>query len=89
MKTNVSFSIIQDMNDSIMKAYGVNFRMDDETFAKYKTYGVDLDVNNVNTRHTLPVSATYIIGPSGKIKFFHFDTNYQKRASIKNLLTEL
>lgn len=88
-KTNAGFSIIQDADDKIMKAYDVNFRMDDDTFAKYKNYGVDLEANNGNTRHTLPVPATYIIGPSGKIKFIHFDSNYQKRASIKTLLAEL
>ncbi|MES2456613.1 MAG: peroxiredoxin family protein [Bacteroidota bacterium] len=88
-KTNAAFSMIQDSDDSIMKAYGVNFRMDDDTFAKYKTYGVDLEANNGNARHTLPVPATYIISPSGKIKFVHFDSNYQKRASVKTLLAEL
>jgi peroxiredoxin len=88
-KTKAGFSMIQDTDDSIMKAYGVNFRMDDETFAKYKTYGIDLEANNGNTRHTLPVPATYIISSSGKIKFVQFDTNYQKRASVKTLLAEL
>ena len=88
-KTNAAFSMIQDSDDSILKAYGVNFRMDDDTFAKYKTYGVDLEANNGNVRHTLPVPATYIIEPSGKIKFVHFDSNYQKRASVKTLLAEL
>lgn len=88
-KTSAAFSVIQDADDSIMKAYGVAFRMDDDTFAKYKTYGVDLEANNGNTRHTLPVPATYIISPSGKIKFVQFDSNYQKRASVKSLLAEL
>ncbi|KQS37002.1 peroxiredoxin-like family protein [Pedobacter sp. Leaf194] len=88
-KTSAGFSIIQDKNDEIMKAYGVNFTMDDATFSKYKGYGIDLEANNGNTRHTLPVPATYIINRTGKIKFVHFDPNYQKRASIQSLLKEL
>lgn len=88
-KTSAGFSIIQDKEDNIMKAYGVNFMMDDATFSKYKGYGIDLEVNNGNTRHTLPVPATYIINRSGKIKFVHFDPNYKKRASINALLKEL
>lgn len=88
-KTSAGFSIIQDKDDDIMKAYGVNFMMDDATFSKYKGYGIDLEANNGNTRHTLPVPATYIINRSGKIKFVHFDPNYQKRASINILLKEL
>ena len=88
-KTKAGFSIIQDKDDAIMKAYGVNFVMDDQTFTKYKGYGIDLEANNGNDRHTLPVPATYIIDRSGKIKFVHFDPDYQKRASVKQLSAEL
>ncbi|TCD08279.1 peroxiredoxin family protein [Pedobacter frigidisoli] len=88
-KTSAGFSIIQDKNDDIIKAYGVNFEMDNATFTKYKGYGIDLENNNGNTRHTLPVPATYIVDRSGKIKYVHFDPNYQKRASVKQLLTAL
>ena len=88
-KTKAGFSIIQDKDDNIMKAYGVNFMMDDATFTKYKGYGIDLEANNGNSRHTLPVPATYIIDRSGKIKYVHFDPNYQKRASVKLLSGEL
>jgi len=88
-KTSAGFSIIQDQNDSIMQAYGVNFMMDDATFTKYKGYGINLEANNGNNRHTLPVPATYIIDQSGKIKYVHFDPNYQKRASVKLLLSQL
>ena len=88
-KTKAGFSIIQDKDDQIMKAYGVNFMMDDATFTKYKGYGIDLEANNGNSRHTLPVPATYIITRSGKIKYVHFDPNYKKRASISTLIAEL
>lgn len=88
-KTKTGFSIIQDKDDEIMKAYGVNFMMDKATFSKYKGYGIDLEANNGNTRHTLPVPATYIIDRSGKIRFVHFDPDYKKRASIGMLLTKL
>ncbi|MGM9478980.1 peroxiredoxin family protein [Pedobacter sp. GSP4] len=88
-KTKAGFSILQDKDDSIMKAYDVNFVMDDATFTKYKGYGINLETNNGNNRHTLPVPATYIIDKSGKIKYIHFDPNYQKRASVKLLLSRL
>jgi len=88
-KTSAGFSILQDKNDEIMKAYNVNFMMDEATFTKYKGYGIDLEANNGNNRHTLPVPATYIIDRSGKIKYVHFDPNYQKRASVQLLLSKL
>lgn len=88
-KTSAGFSILQDKDDEIMKAYKVNFMMDEATFSKYKGYGINLEDNNGNNRHTLPVPATYIIDRSGKIKYVHFDPNYQKRASVKLLLSKL
>lgn len=88
-KTNAGFSILQDKDDTIMTAYGVNFMMDEATFTKYKGYGINLETNNGNSRHTLPVPATYIIDKSGKIKYIHFDPDYKKRASVQLLLSQL
>ncbi|MDB5002795.1 MAG: hypothetical protein JWQ34_1020 [Mucilaginibacter sp.] len=88
-KTHASFSIIQDKGYKIMKAYDVNYVMDPTMVSKYKGYGIDLEQNNGNTDHTLPVPATYIIDKSGKLVFVHFDKDYTKRASIRSILNVL
>jgi peroxiredoxin len=84
-KTHASFSIIQDRGYKIMKAYDVNYVMDADMVNKYKGYGIDLEQNNGNTDHVLPVPATYVIDKSGKLIFVHFDKDYRKRASIKSI----
>jgi peroxiredoxin len=84
-KTHASFSIIQDKGYKIMKAYDVNYVMDAAMVSKYKGYGIDLEQNNGNTDHVLPVPATYVIDKSGKIKFVHFDKDYRNRPSIKSI----
>jgi len=88
-KTHASFSIIQDKGYKIMKAYDVNYTLDDAMFAKLKNYGVDLEKNNGNTDHVLPVPATYVIDSSGKIIFVHFDKDYTKRTSVSSILNAL
>jgi peroxiredoxin len=88
-KTHASFSIIGDNGYKIMKAYQVNYTVDDALFSKLKGYGVDLEKNNGNTDHVLPVPATYVINHSGKIIFAHFDKNYTKRASVSSILNVL
>ena len=88
-KTHASFSIIQDKGYKIMKAYDVNYVVDDAMFAKLKNYGVDLEKNNGNADHVLPVPATYVIDSSGKIIFVHFDKDYTKRASVSSILNVL
>lgn len=84
-KTHASFSIIQDKGYKIMKAYDVNYVLDEATVGNYKKYGIDLDQNNGNTDHMLPVPATYVIDKSGKLVFVHFDKDYRNRPSIKTI----
>ncbi|MEX8547648.1 MAG: peroxiredoxin-like family protein [Mucilaginibacter sp.] len=88
-KTHASFSIIQDKDYKIMKAYDVNYVMDADMVGKYKAHGVDLKKNNGNTDHVLPVPATYIINKSGKITYVQFDKDYRKRPSVAAIAKEL
>jgi peroxiredoxin len=88
-KTHASFSLVHDDRYKIMKAYNVNYTVDDDLNVKLKGYGIDLEKNNGNTDHVLPVPATYIIDQTGKIIFVHFDKNYTKRASVSDMLKVL
>jgi len=88
-KTKASFSLVSDRGYKIMKDYRVDFVMEETLASKYKTYGIDVAKNNGATDAVLPVPATYIIGKDGKIKFVQFDTDYKKRASIKQILAVL
>jgi peroxiredoxin len=86
-KTTASFSIVQDGGYKIMKAYQVNYVVDDAMFGKLKNYGIDLEKNNGNADHVLPVPATYVINSAGKIVYVHFDKDYTKRPSVSTLLS--
>jgi peroxiredoxin len=88
-KTHASFSIIQDKGYQIMKAYDVNYTVNDALYSKLKGYGVDLEKNNGNKDHVLPVPATYVIDRSGKISFVQFDKDYTRRASVSSILNAL
>jgi peroxiredoxin len=88
-KTRASFSIIQDKGYRIMKNYQVNYVVDDTILSKLNKYGVNLETNNGNKDHVLPVPATYVIDQTGKITFVHFDKDYTHRPSIKVLLEKI
>lgn len=88
-KTHASFSMVQDKDYHIMKAYNVNYTVSDETLTQLKKYGVDLEKNNGNKDHVLPVPATYVINSSGNISFVQFDKDYTKRASVSSILKVL
>ena len=72
-----------------MKSYDVNYVMDQKLFSAYKSNGVDIESNNGNTDHVLPVPATYIINKSGKLVYVHFDKDFRNRPSIKTLAASL
>lgn len=88
-KTSASFPIIHDIQYKIMKAFGVNIIVDDATLALMKKYRIDMDVNNGNNDHVLPVPATFIIGKNLKIKQVFFDPNYKNRASVQQIVAAL
>lgn len=88
-KTKASFSLIHDDGYKIMKDYKVDYVMDQAMVTKYKGYGVDLEANNGNTDHMLPVPATYIIDKKGKITYVHFNKDYTKRLAVSTILTKV
>jgi peroxiredoxin len=88
-KTKVSFDIISDTNNAILKQYGVNFTVEDKTIEKYKTYGLDFAAINGNSDNTLPVPAVFVIDRNGRFKYLYFDKDYRKRPSVKELLEQL
>jgi peroxiredoxin len=89
MKTKTSFPIISDSGMAIMKAYKVNFMLDEATVTKYKGYGIDLNMANGGNGNNLPVPATYVIGKDGIIKYVYFNMNYAQRATVKDILAAL
>ncbi len=88
-KTKASFQVVSDLDLKIINAYKVAFDWDAATTEKYKSYGIDLKERNASKQNTLPVPAVYIIGKDGKIKYRYFDQNYEKRATVKEVISNL
>lgn len=88
-KTKASFSIVEDKGLAIMKAYKVNFAVDEKTIKKYKGYGIDFEKANGDNGANLPVPATYVVGTDGKIKYVFFNADYSKRASVNEIVSNL
>ena len=88
-KTGASFPIIRDNGYKIMKAYKVDYVVDTASLNRMHKYHIDMDANNGNTDHVLPIPATYIINKKEKIIFAHFDTDYRKRASIDEMINAI
>ncbi len=87
---NITFTVIYDCQEQIMKDYDVMF---DVTRAYQdrilKSQSIDIAQNNGRDVAHLPVPATYIINKEGIIVAAQFDPDYHNRATVKWMLQNL
>jgi peroxiredoxin len=81
-KTGASFPIINDKGYKIMKAYKVDYVVNNNDLTLMRKYHIDIDANNGNP-------ATYVINKKEKIVFSHFDVDYRKRAAIDDIIAAI
>jgi peroxiredoxin len=87
---NLSFTVIYDCQEQIMKDYDLMFNVTkayQDSIMKYLS--IDIALNNGRDVAHLPVPATYIINREGIIVAVHFDADYNKRASVKWMIQNL
>lgn len=89
-KTGAEFTILHDENYKIAEAFDVKFRPDSMTRFMYNSLlGAKLKDSHGDESEQISVPATYIISQDGKVKWRHFDRNYKKRSTVKDILANL
>jgi peroxiredoxin len=86
LKESVDYHLLSDNEVNAARAFGIAFRMDDATYAKYKTYGVDLEETQGAKHHELPVPAVFIVDRKGRIRFAHTNPDYTKRLPAADIV---
>jgi len=82
----LGYQLLSDQDMVLARAFGVAFRVDDETLTKYESYGIDLQAASGRSHYQLPVPAVFIIDRAGAIRFSHRDEDYTQRLSGEALL---
>jgi len=85
-KNELKYTLLSDSKMTASQALGIAFRVDDETYVKYKGYGLDLEKASGEKHHLLPVPAVFVIGTDGKIHFTYVNPDYSTRLSSDVLL---
>ena len=86
-KVKANFSIIHDVENTIMKNYKVAFEVNKNNVTSFYGYTKSkIAKYNEENSNSLPVPATYIIGKDGKIAFVHYDPDYTNRKDLKEIL---
>lgn len=85
-EADLQYTLLSDNDLEAAKAYGVAFRVDPETVARYLEHGIDLEQASGRKHHMLPVPAVFIVGADGEIKFEYVNPNFRVRVD-PDLLT--
>ncbi|MDP2137235.1 MAG: peroxiredoxin-like family protein, partial [Candidatus Didemnitutus sp.] len=86
-KHHYAYRLFSDRGMEAAAAFGLAFRMDDETRQAYEGYGFDLaPIPGEPEARWLPVPAVFLVDRSGTIRFAHSDANYPQRLTPEELL---
>ena len=83
---DIAYSIYSDAQLDATRAFGLAFRVDEETYSRYLGYGVELEKTSGETHHVLPAPSTYIIGTNGMINFQYTNPDHRVRLHPEVLL---
>lgn len=78
-KHEMTWTVLSDAEAAAAQAFGLAFRVDDETFQRYKGFGIDLEAASGQTHHVLPVPAVYVVDEDGRIAFEYVHPDYRVR----------
>ncbi len=89
-KTGAEFTLLFDEDYQIAKAFDAHFRPGTAQRVMYNTMlGAKLKEAHSDDSQQLPIPATYVIDRSGIIVWRHFDPDYRKRSSVKDIVNAL
>jgi len=81
----MDYTLLSDSMMEASKAFGIAFRLDDETFQHYKQNGLDLEERSGQDHHLLPAPAVFLTNGDGVIEFQYVNPDYRQRID-KNVL---
>lgn len=78
-KNALAFPVLSDVTNAAAKAFGILFELPTELRDLYTTLGHGLDGINASREWVLPVPATYVVAPDGRVAAHHVEIDYRTR----------
>ena len=73
---DLTYTLLSDSQADALRAFGIGFRVDDATAAKYKEYGIDLEAASGASHRALPVPSVFIVDAEGTLQFGYSHPDY-------------
>lgn len=78
-KNSLEFDVLSDIGSKAAQAYGIAFELPIYLQQLYHELGHPLPDNNGTEDWQLPIPATFVIAPTGRIVLAHVDVDYRNR----------
>jgi peroxiredoxin len=78
-KDKLSYTLLSDSKAAALRAFGIGYRLDAATYAKYQGYGIDLEKTSGEKDHALPVPSVFIVDRDGVLQFSYSHPDYKVR----------
>jgi len=88
-KNDLSFPVLSDAGNVIARELGLVFTVPEDLRPIYATLGLDIPAYNGDDTFELPVPATYVIEPSGRVAYAFANADYTQRLDPAAILSAL
>jgi peroxiredoxin len=85
----LSFPVLSDVGNVVARQYGLAYKVGAEVADTLRSVGIDLAAYNGTADDELPLTATFVIGTDGLIKWSWVEANFKHRADPTEILDVL
>ena len=87
-KHQLNYTLLSDTAMLAARAFGVAFKVADNTVERYKQNGLDLEEASGENHHLLPVPSVFIIDRKGVVRYMYYNSDIKTRLSAEEIIRE-
>lgn len=88
-KNELTFEVLSDSKNQVAKQFGLVFTLAEELRPIYTQFGIDIPAYNGDSTFELPIPATYVVAPNGKIIHSFANVDYTQRLDPREVIKVL
>ena len=88
-RENIEFPVLTDETQSLSEDLGIVFELPESLHQFYADDNADLSLRNADGTWRLPIPATYVVAPDGRIVFAYVEANYMERLEPQVVIDQL
>ena len=83
---NLHFLVLSDTDNALASKLNIVFTLTDRIDSIYTQLGIDLDKDQGNTNHQLPIPAVYVVNSDGRVDYVDLEEDYTLRPRPEDVI---